>query len=82
MIDWLIDLQWTSSPYGPFVPHNLISAYEGPVPLPKFQIQEKNPDILFFYPNRPGKQIPSSFPNRTPMERDNRLQGIFTYLLI
>jgi hypothetical protein len=48
LIDWLIDwLALVSSPYAPmhlgptdrpFVIHNLISAQESPVPLPKFQM--------------------------------------------
>jgi hypothetical protein len=44
---------------GPFVPHNLISTQESPVPLLKFQmapdlkffvlwVHERNPDILLF----------------------------------
>jgi hypothetical protein len=45
---------------GPFVPHNLVSAQESPVPLLKFHMaprlenlnvlrfQERNPDILSF----------------------------------
>jgi hypothetical protein len=35
-----------------------------------------------FLSKSPGKQIPSRFPNRAPMERDTHLQGTFTYLLI
>jgi len=40
---------------------------------------------LIYYPfhsKSPGKRIPSRFPNRAPMERSTRLQGIFTSLLI
>jgi hypothetical protein len=71
---------------GPFVPHNLISTQESPVPLLKFQMAlrlkilmpsgTRNPDILFFSLKIPGKQIPS----RVPKEKDTRLQGIFIYL--
>ena len=79
---------------GPFVPHNLISAQESPVPLPKFQMaprlkilmssgSKKETQIHFpFLSKSPGKRIPSRFPNGAPMEKDTRLQGIFTYLLI
>jgi len=70
---------------GPVVPHNLISTQESPVPLLKFQmalrlhgfrVQERNPDILFFSLKSPGKQTPSRFPNRAPMEREAHLQDI------
>jgi len=69
---------------GPFVPHNLISTQESPVPLLKFQMAPRvtilmasgNPDILFFSLKSPGKRTPSRFPNRAPMEREARLQGI------
>jgi len=86
---------------GPFVPHNLISAQESPVPLPKFQMTPRLKILMssgtkkgtqIYYPSlskSPWKQIPSRFPNRAPMERGTRLQGIFhlswyiflTYLL-
>jgi len=68
---------------GPFVPHKLILAQESPVPLPKFQmvprlknlnvfwVQERNPDILFFSVNSPGKRIPSRFPNGAPSGAPN-----------
>jgi hypothetical protein len=58
----------------PFVPHNLISAQESPVPLPKFQMapslkilmssgSKKGTQIYYnFIPKSPGKRIPSSFP--------------------
>ena len=80
--------------HGPFVPHNLISAQESPVPLPKFQMvprlkisvssgSKKGTQIYYPFPSKsPGKRIPSSFPNGAPMKRDACLQGIFTYLLI
>jgi len=79
---------------GPFVPRNLISAQDSPVPLPKFQMaprhkilmssgSKKEIQIYFpFFLKSPGKRIPSRFTNGAPMERDTRLQGIFTYLLI
>jgi len=78
----------------PFVPHNLISAQESPVPLPKFQMaprlkilmssgSKKGTQIHYpFLSKSRGKLIPSRFPKRAPMERDTRLQGIFTFLLI
>ena len=73
---------------GRFVPHNLISTQESPVPLLKFQmappdlksyglcIQEMNPDTLFFSLKSPSKQTPFKLPNRAPMEREAHLQGI------
>jgi len=78
----------------PFVPHNLISAQEIPVPLPHFQMaprlkifmssgSKKGTQIYHpFLSGSPSKQIPSRFSSRAPMERDTCLQGIFTYLLI
>ena len=85
-----------SSPYSPdaprlyrravFVPHNLISTQEGPVPLLKFQIVlklkilmtsgSKNGTQMYFSLKSPGKRTPSRFPNRAPMEREARLRGI------
>ena len=77
---------------GPFVPHNLISVQESPVPLLEFQMapglkiltasgSNKGTQIHFFFLSKiPGKQTPSIFPNRDPMERDTCLQGIFAYL--
>jgi len=79
---------------GPLVPHTLISAQESPVPLPEFHMalglkilvssgsKKRNQIHHPFLSNSPGKRIPSRFPNRAPMERDTRLQCIFTYLLI
>jgi len=76
------------------MPHNLISAQESPVAFTKVPdgsqthnlivlwVQERNPDILSFLSKSPSKRIPSRFPNGAPMERDTRLQGIFTSLLI
>jgi len=78
----------------PFVPHDLMSAQESPVPLPKFQMASKLKILMpsgskkgtqIYYPflsKSPGKQTPSRFPNGAPMERDTCLQGIFTSLLI
>ena len=78
----------------PFVPHNLISAQQSPVPLPKFQMAPRlkifmssgsKEQTQIYYPflsKRPGKRIPSRFPNEAPVDRDTRLQGIFTYVLI
>ena len=79
---------------GHFVPHNLLSAQENPVPLPKFQMaprlkilmssgSKKGTQIYYpFLSKSPGKRIPSRFPNGAPMEINTRLQGIFTYLFI
>jgi hypothetical protein len=89
---WLmIDLQWVRALMvpkhlrlidRPFVPHNLISAQESPVPLPKFQMVPRlkivmssgsKKGIQIYYPflsKNPGKQIPSRFPKGAPMERD------------
>jgi len=79
---------------GPFVPHNLISAQESPVPLPKFQmanrikilmssVSKKGTQIYYsFLSKSPGKWIPSRFPTGAPMESNTRLQGVFTSLLI
>ena len=79
---------------GPFVPHNLISAQESPVPLPKLQMaprlktsmssgSKEGTHIYYHFLSKcPGKRITSRFPNWPPMERDTRLQGIFTNLLI
>ena len=42
---------------------------------------EKGTQIYYpFHSKSPGKQIPSTFPNGAPMERDTRLQGIFMSL--
>jgi hypothetical protein len=47
LIGWLVDLQWVQALMvlmhlglidGTFVPHNLMSTQESPVPLPKFQM--------------------------------------------
>ena len=35
-----------------------------------------------FHSKSPGKRLPSRFPNGAPIERDSRLQDIFTSLLI
>jgi len=70
------------------MPHNLIPAQESPVPLPKFQLapclkilmssgSKKGTQIYYpFLSKRPGKRMPSRFPNGVPMERDTRLQGL------
>ena len=79
---------------GPFVPHNLVSTQESPVPLPKFLMaprlkilmssgSKKWTQICYPFPSKsPSKQIPSMFPNGPPMERDTHLQGIFMSLLM
>jgi len=73
---------------GAFVPHNLISTQESPVPLLKFQMvhrlkilmasgSKKGTQIHFFFSLKsPSKRTPSRFPNRAPREREARLQGI------
>ena len=78
----------------PFVPNNLSSAQQSPVPLPKFQMaprfktlmpseSKKGTQIYYpFHSKSPGKRIPSRFPNGAPMESDIGLQSIFTPLLI
>ena len=72
----------------PFIPHNLISTQEGPVPLLEFQMapslkilmssgSQKGTQICFsFSLKNPGKQTPSRFPNGVLMDRDTHLQGI------
>jgi len=79
---------------GPFVPHNLILDQKSPVPLPKFQMAPRLKILIssgckkgtqIYYPflsKSPRKQIPSRFPNGAPMERDTRLQGIFTMVMM
>jgi hypothetical protein len=74
----------------PFVPRNLISAQESPVPLPKFQMAPGFKVLMFsgskkgtqiycpFLSKSPGKRIPSRVPNGAPMERDTCTEGIFT----
>ena len=62
---------------GPFVPHNLISAQERPVPLPKFQMapklkilmssgSKKSPDILSFSFKKFRQANPLQLPQRAP----------------
>jgi len=72
----------------PFVPHNLISTQEGPVPLLQFQMaprlkivmssgSKKGTQIYFFFSlKNPGKRTLSRLPNRVPMDRDTHLLGI------
>jgi hypothetical protein len=64
---------------GPFVPHNLISAQESPVPLPKFQMVPRLKILMSSMSNKgtqtyysflsksAGKRIPSRFPTGAPM---------------
>ena len=103
MIDCLFDKHWGRAitvPMhlglidGPFVPHNLISAQESPLPLPEFQMaprlkvlmsseSKKRTQIFFpFLSKSPGQRIPFRFPNGARTDRDTRLQGFCTYLLI
>jgi len=76
---------------GPFVPHNPISAlslYQSSRWPPRLKIwmssgPQKGTQIYYpFLSKSLGKRILYRFPNRAPIERDPRLQGIFTYLLI
>jgi hypothetical protein len=78
--------------YGPFVPHNLITAQECPVPLPKFQMaprlkilmssgSKKGTQIYYpFLSKSPDKRIPSRFPNRAPMDREISAYRAFLHL--
>jgi len=62
----------------PFVPHNLISAQDSPVPLPNFQmaprfktsmssVSKEGTQIYYRVLSKsPGKRIPSRFPQRGP----------------
>jgi hypothetical protein len=73
---------------GPSVPHNLISTQESPVPLPKFQMAprlkilmasrtKKEPRYTFLVSQKFHQMNPPSrFPNRAPIKREARLQGI------
>jgi hypothetical protein len=72
----------------PFMPHNLISAQKSPVPLLKFQ-RAPRLKILMSSGSKQGTQVyfllfsqnpGKCTPNRAPMERDARLQGIFISL--
>jgi hypothetical protein len=97
LIDWLIDLHWVWSltvPMHlglidePFVPHNMISAQESPVPLPKSQMaprlkilmssgSKKGTQICYPLPSKsPGKRLPPRFPSGAPMETDARIQNL------
>ena len=79
---------------GPFVPHNLISTQEIPVPLlqsqmaPRLKIlmssgSKKGTRIFFFLSlKKSRKKKPLQVPQQGPLWRDTRLQGIFTSLLI
>jgi hypothetical protein len=68
---------------GPFLAHNMISAQESPVPLPKAQMAHRLKILMSsgskkltqtyysFLSKSPGKRIPSRFPQRGPHgERD------------
>jgi len=50
---------------GPFVPHNLISAQESLVPLPKFQMAPRL-KILMFSGSKKGTQIYYPFLSKSP----------------
>jgi len=55
----------------PFVPHNLISVQESPVPLPKFQMAPRF-KILMFSGSKKGTQIYYPFYSKSPGKRKNR----------
>ena len=73
---------------GPFVPHNLISTQDSPVPLLKFQMaprlkilmasgSKKGTHIYFSFLSKvPANEPPPGAPNRAPGERKDGLQGI------
>jgi hypothetical protein len=74
MINWLIDLHWVRAltvpmhlgPIdGPFVSHNLISALDSPVPLPKFQMAPRY-KILMPSGSKKGTQIYYPFLSNVP----------------
>jgi len=50
---------------GPFVPHNLISAQESPVPLPKFQMAPRL-KILMSSTSKEGTQMYYPFLSKAP----------------
>jgi hypothetical protein len=77
------------------MPHNLISAQESPVPLPKFYMASRLKILIssgskkgtriyypFFSQKVPASESPPGSTNGAPRERDARLQGIFTSLWI
>ena len=79
---------------GPFVPHNLISAEESPVPLLDFQMAprlkilmssgpKKGTQVQFFFSLKTSRQMnPLHVPQQGPYgERDTCFQSIFASLL-
>jgi hypothetical protein len=97
-----IDLHWVWAPRvlmhlglidRPFVPHNLISAQESPIPLPKFQMAPRFKILIssgskkrtqIYHPFHSKKVTASKFPPGSPavsLWRDTCLQGIFMFLL-
>ena len=71
---WLIDLRWVRDlmlsmhlgiMHRPFVPHNLISAQQSPVPLPKFQMTPRL-KILMSSGSKKGTQIYCPFLSKVP----------------
>jgi len=79
----------------PFVPHNLISARESSVPLPKFLrvprfkilmssgSKKKEPRYTILFSQESQQENPLQVPHRGPYgDRETRLQGIFMSLLI
>ena len=81
-IDGLIDFRWVRAltvPMhlalidGPFVPHNLISAQESPVSLPKFQMAPR-PKIFMSSGSKKGTQIHYPF-----LLRKSRQANLFQF---
>ena len=78
----------------PFVPHNLISTQESPVPLPKFQMaptlkmlmpsgSKKGTQIYCPFSHKKSRQLnPLQVPQWVPNGESTSIQDIFTYLLI
>jgi len=98
LIDWLVGLHWVQAlkvpihlglKDWPFVLHNLISAQDSPVPLPKSQMAPRLKILIscrpkkvtqIYYPfswKSPGKRIPSRFPKRGPYGERCPLTGHF-----
>jgi hypothetical protein len=77
---------------GPFVPHNLTSTQQSPVPLPQFKMAsrlksqwppgpKRNPHIIFFRSSQKSQQTnPLQIPQRGPHEERGLPTGHFAYL--
>jgi hypothetical protein len=101
--DHLIDLKWVQAPTVPmhlglvdmpFVPHNLISAQDNPVPLPKFQMAPRlkilmssgpKKGIQIYYPFLSKKSCQANHfkvPQQGPYGERYLLTAHFAYILI